>query len=475
MKTYVLTKPVDGMATWSDRKRYLWLFGLLVPVLPLMAIGLYEWTGLVAALWLGPFMFHVVAPVAELITADDQSNPPDEVIDELEDDGYYRYVLYAYLPLQLAGFVWGMWMIATSDLGLVGNLGMAFTLGTVAGVAINAAHELGHKREDHERWMARVALAQVFYGHFYVEHNRGHHVAVSTPDDPASSRLGETFYRFWPRTVVGSARSAWRLEAKRLTRKGNRTLGLGNDVVNAWLMTVVLWGALLIWLGLGILPYLILQAIYGFTLLELVNYMEHYGMLRQKVKKGAIERYERVLPEHSWNSNNTATNLLLYHLQRHSDHHAHPTRRYQTLRDFPEAPVLPTGYTGMMALALVPPLFRRVMDPLVVDHYDGDIGRANVQPGVEAKLAKRYGHPGGRPVSVERVDTSGLDTDHHEVDGARCPECGYTYLVAEGNDLEGFPAGTPWASVPDDWCCPDCGVRDKIDFDHLFDLSQTAV
>ena len=113
--------------------------------------------------------------------------------------------------------------------------------------------------------------------------------------------------------------------------------------------------------GPVVLPYLLIQAVLGFSLLEVVNYLEHYGLRRQKKEDG---RYERCLPEHSWNSNNVASNVLLYHLQRHSDHHANPTRRYQALRHFKEAPQLPTGYAGMIVLAWFPPLWRRVMDPI---------------------------------------------------------------------------------------------------------------
>ena len=228
------------------------------------------------------------------------------------------------------------------------------------------------------------------YGHFYIEHNRGHHVRVATPEDPASARLGETFYAFWPRTVWGSLTSAWRIEKRRYARRKQHPFRIGNDVLNAWLMTAVLWGALIAWLGVGVAPYLLLQAVVGFSLLEVVNYMEHYGMLRQKVGVGERQRYERVDPSHSWNSNNIATNVLLYHLQRHSDHHANPTRRYQALRDFEESPVLPTGYAGMIVLAIVPPVWRRVMDPRVVAHFDGDVTRANLQPAKRDKLLARY-------------------------------------------------------------------------------------
>ena len=215
--------------------------------------------------------------------------------------------------------------------------------------------------------------------------------------------MGENFYQFWPRTVLGSLKSAWRIEKRRYARKQQHPFRIGNDVLNAWLMSLVLWGALIAWLGIGILPYLIIQAVVGFSLLEVVNYMEHYGMLRQKVGVGERQRYERVDPTHSWNSNNIATNVLLYHLQRHSDHHANPTRRYQSLRDFEESPVLPTGYAGMIVLAVVPAVWRRVMDPRVLAHFDGDLSRANLSPRKRDKILAKYPAPGGRPVVARQA------------------------------------------------------------------------
>jgi alkane 1-monooxygenase len=227
-------------------------------------------------------------------------------------------------------------------------------------------------------------------------------------------------------------------------------------------MSVVLWGALVAWLGVGVLPYLVIQAVVGFSLLEVVNYMEHYGMLRQKVGVGERQRYERVDPSHSWNSNNIATNVLLYHLQRHSDHHANPTRRYQALRDFEESPVLPTGYAGMIVLAIVPPVWRRVMDPRVLAHFDGDVTRANISPRKREKILARYG-AAPTPV-VEPVGAPPAGEAPTEVLAARCPGCSYTYEVEAGDEHEGFAAGTAWADIPADWCCPDCGVREKVDF-----------
>lgn len=366
---------------WVDRKRYLWLFGLIVPLFPFLGGALATATGLGMFWYIGPIMVLGLVPLLDLLTGIDRSNPPDDVIAALEADKYYRWITYLFLPLQYAALVWACWLWSGDSLSLSDKIGLALTVGMVAGIGINTAHELGHKKEKVERWLAKIALAQSFYGHFYIEHNRGHHVRVATPNDPASSRVGETVYAFLPRTIGGSLRSAWRLEQPRFRRRNQSHWNIRNDVLNAWLMSVALWAALLVIFGIGILPYLLIQAAVGIVLLEIVNYLEHYGMLRQKEPNG---RWERVRPSHSWNSNNLTTNVLLYHLQRHSDHHANPTRRYQALRDFEEAPVLPTGYAGMILLALIPPLWFRVMDPRVAAHFDGDLSRANL---AEKRLA----------------------------------------------------------------------------------------
>jgi len=463
------TVPPNSTDGWRDRKRTLWLFALVMPMIPFAAMAGYSLTGWGVWLWLGPIVILGMVPVIDLITGLDQANPPDDVIAALEEDRYYRWLTFLFLPIQYAAFIAGMWFIATQDMGLWNNIGLAITIGFIGGLGINTAHELGHKKESHERWLSKIALAQSCYGHFYIEHNRGHHVRVATPADPASSRVGESFYRFWPRTVFGSLRSAWRLEQRRYARRSQQPFRLGNDVVNAWLMTFVLWAGLLLWLGVGILPYLLIQAFIAITLLEAVNYLEHYGMLRQIVGVPGKERFERVDPSHSWNSNHIATNVLLYHLQRHSDHHAQPTRRYQALRDYAESPALPTGYAGMILLALVPPAWRKVMDPRVAAHFNGDMRLANIQPGKHADVMRRFPVP-----AVESASKADDHIDTHapaNADVFECPNCAYRYDVRIGDAREGFPAGTPWSTIPTEWCCPDCGVRDKIDF-RAVDISR---
>jgi alkane 1-monooxygenase len=372
---------------WRDHKRYLWLLGLIVPTLPFLSWGLVELTGLGVFWFYGPFLVFGIFPLLDLVVGMDAENPPDDAIKWLEQDRYYRWCTYLYIPLQYAGLIFACWQWSSGKLSIVEDVGLALTMGMVSGIAINTAHELGHKRASMERWLSKVALAQSAYGHFFIEHNRGHHVRVATPEDPASSRLGESFWAFLPRTVAGSLRSAIEIEREHLARDGRRFWSARNDILNAWAMTLVLFGVLAAVFGMVVLPYLLIQAVLGFSLLEVVNYLEHYGLLRSRRDDG---RYERTRPEHSWNSNNVASNVLLYHLQRHSDHHANPLRRYQALRHFDAAPQLPTGYAGMIVIAAFPPLWRRVMDRRLLDHYEGDVTRTNIQPRRRERILARH-------------------------------------------------------------------------------------
>lgn len=399
------------VAQWRDRKRYLWLMGLIAPtalfvMLPLIwALNQAGWHAAAQVpLWIGPGLLYVLLPILDLKFGPDGENPPDEMMEQLSNDKYYRYCTYVYIPFQYASVIMGAYLFTAKDLSWLGfegelawwaKLGVALSVGVLGGVGINTAHEMGHKKENLERWLAKITLAQTFYGHFYIEHNRGHHVRVATPEDPASSRFGETFWEFLPRTVWGALKSSVELEAQRIRRLGRspwdpRTY-LKNDVLNAWLMSLVFFGILIAVFGPALIPFVLIQGIYGFSLLEAVNYLEHYGLLREKMASG---RYERCAPVHSWNSDHIVTNLFLYHLQRHSDHHANPTRRYQTLRSIEGAPNLPSGYATLIGLTYFPPLWRRMMDHRVVAHYGGDVTRANIHPRVRDKMLARYGAAG---------------------------------------------------------------------------------
>jgi len=369
-----------GMPTpsWRDPNRWLWPLAALFPGLVWLNLLRFEQEGELLWLFVSALVMHLGVPLLDLLVGPDERNPPVQAEAALAADSWYRALLVAFVPLQFALLLHGC-ALAVRHAGEPWVwLGLILSVGGINGVAINTAHELGHKHPRWERWLARVALAPVAYGHFYVEHNRGHHRRVATFEDPASARLGESFWAFWPRTVLGGIRSAWALERARLAGRNLGPWHWRNECLQAWAMTVLLWGGLIAAFGPLLLLFLLLQALYGFSLLEVVNYIEHYGLKRQPDAEG---RPARVQPEHSWNSSHRVSNLFLFQLQRHSDHHAHPARRYQLLRHHAGAPQLPSGYAGLLLLAWLPPLWFRVMDRRVLAHYEGDAGRANVQPG----------------------------------------------------------------------------------------------
>ncbi|NKF24532.1 fatty acid desaturase [Solimonas marina] len=455
----------EGSLSWKDGKRRLWLLSPALPVLGALLLFLaYEFDAGVLY-WGFFFVFYALVPLLDFLIGTDRVNPPEAAVTQLVADRYYRIIIYAYIPSQYAVTIFGAWLAVNGGLLWWEMLGLVVSVGMVNGIGINTAHELGHKTGSAERWLAKVALAPVAYGHFFIEHNKGHHKNVATPNDPASSKMGETFWRFLPRTMIGSLRSAWSIEKLRLARKGRSAWSLDNENLQAWMMSVALFGALAIWLGPWVLLFLFAQALYGATLLEVVNYLEHYGLLRQLEASG---RRERCRPWHSWNSNHIVTNLVLYQLQRHSDHHANPTRRYQALRHFDNCPQLPSGYASMLLVAYLPPLWFRIMDPLVVAHYEGDLTRANLLPSRREALIRKWMGDAKSTVPVmaparRSAACSGVQKVS-ETASYRCPNCSYTYDPSSGCPSEGIPAGTAWRRVPDDWSCPDCAVRDKVDF-----------
>lgn len=374
---------------YRDHKRPLWLLSLFVPILGLIGPALYL---LVSPsefwLWLSPLFFYFGIPLLDALIGEDPSNPPESEVPALEADPYYRWITYLLVPVLWASFIAICVFVASQPLSATGLLAMIINTGGGLGFAINLGHEMGHKKSTLERWLAKLALVPACYGHFYIEHNRGHHRDVATPVDPASSRMGESIYRFVLREMPGGFRRAWQLEQERLARCGKSPWSLDNEVLQPALISLALYGALVAALGWQILPFLLLSAFWGAFQLTSANYLEHYGLLRRKLENG---RYEVCQPHHSWNSNHLFSNWALFHLQRHSDHHAHPTRRYQSLRNFPDLPRLPSGYFGMFLLAYVPPLWFRLMNPRLIEAVQGDAARINFQPGLRERLMRRYG------------------------------------------------------------------------------------
>ena len=375
---------------YRDRKRYAWLLSLFVPSTIAAGPLLYYAIPDPRILWVPVVASYILFPILDVALGKDPSNPPEEFVPALEADSYYRYVTYALVPLLWTGFIFGIWFFTSHNLPLHAQVAGVITTGMIGGYGINLGHELGHKRPELERRLAKCILAMTGYGHFYIEHNRGHHRDVATPVDPASSRMGEHLYRFLLREMPGAFVRAWRLEKERLAREGHSVWTLRNEVLQPMLATLLFFAAMTAWLGLHALPFILAASFFSNFQLTLANYVEHYGLLRDRLPSG---RYETCKPHHSWNSNQLFSNWALFHLQRHSDHHAHPLRRYQSLRHFEHVPQLPTGYFGMFLLAQVPPLWFRVMDKRLVEAVGHDPCRINFDPAKRSALMRKYSLP----------------------------------------------------------------------------------
>ncbi len=381
------THTLPTAESYIDRKRYAWLLSVLVPFFVGSAPLLIEWTGEPLWAWSPMVFIYLLVPVLDLVLGEDCSNPPEAAVPNLEADRYYRYITFAVVPILWLVFAGSVVYLCTHTLPLHAQVAVVLGAGLCGGFGINLGHELGHKNNAMERWLAKIALAPTAYGHFFIEHNRGHHRDVATAADPASSRMGETIYTFVRREIPGAFQRAWGLERDRLQRTGHPLWCLHNEILQPALMTLALWTALVVMLGWSALVYCVLIAAWANFQLTSANYIEHYGLLR---KTGPNGRPERCQPHHSWNSNHVFSNWIVFHLQRHSDHHAHPVRRYQSLRHFDNLPELPCGYTGMFLTCYIPPLWFAIMNPRLLRAVDNDASRINFQQGKQDALMLRY-------------------------------------------------------------------------------------
>jgi alkane 1-monooxygenase len=271
---------------------------------------------------------------------------------------FARWIPRLQLPLQ-AVLLFEALRIAP-NLSALNLVLFALAVGAVpGGLGITIAHELGHRSSVLDRFIAKALLVSVGYGHFFVEHVRGHQVRVATPEDPATAPRGMDVYRFMLRSVVGSFAHAWRLEAQRLAHRGRGPWSLGNWVFVGTALTLLLLAAVGIAWGARSALLFVLQAVVAIALLEIINYIEHYGLVRRRIG----DRYEPVREHHSWDADWVVSNWILFNLQLHSDHHAHMQRPYETLRSAPSAPQLPAGYPAMVLVALLPPLWFALMNP----------------------------------------------------------------------------------------------------------------
>jgi len=391
MTTYTLEHPDKGVISYTDKKRYLWLASVFMPIFPFMGIAMFYLTGSEWALGIPLAFTYLIIPVLDWAFGSDENNPPEEIVPQLEADPYYRILTYITVPMHFIVLVAIAWFVGTHELTLWSVLALAITAGSYSGLGINTAHEMGHKKTAIERTLAKIVLAVPAYGHFCIEHNRGHHTEVATPDDPASSRMGESIYKFMLREIPGAFRRGWNQEKVRLERMGKSVWNIDNDILQSFALSAVLQIGLVVAFGWIMIPFLAIHNFWAWYQLTSANYIEHYGLLREKEASG---RYERCQPHHSWNANYIFSNIVLFHLERHSDHHANPTRRYQSLRNFDDLPELPNGYYGMYLLAYIPWLWYKVMDKrvLALPHINGDLSKVNIDPAHRDEIYARYGH-----------------------------------------------------------------------------------
>lgn len=322
--------------------------------------------------WFLYFFIFGVIPLADFWVGQDPSNPDETFqVPAMSEEKIYRFFTLIMGAVWLAGLYWAGWIFIHNDYNLLGQVGWIVSIGTVGGIiAINLGHELAHKDPRIENWASGVLLASVCYAGFKVEHVRGHHVNVSTPEDASSSRYNQSLYAFLPHAFKHNFLNAWRLEKEFLERKGLKNISRHNELIWWYGISLLMAVSFGIWLGWQGVVFFLGQSFFAALALEIINYVEHYGLHRRVDANG---RYERTTPAHSWNSNYFVTNILLFQLQRHSDHHAYAKRRYQVLRHYDESPQLPAGYAGMYVLALFPPLWFKVMNPRVEAYYKGEM------------------------------------------------------------------------------------------------------
>jgi len=329
--------------------------------IPLSAVISVHFKGVLS--FFTPFYAFILIPIIEMMIPQDQENLDEEGKEVKSAHAVFDWMLYINIPIVFSILFYTLWLVSATTLQPYELIGLVLSVGIVLGVnGINVAHELGHRQKSFERHLGKLLLLPSLYMHFYIEHNFGHHVKAATTEDPATARYNQSLYSFWITSTLKQYASAWKLQQKLL---GNNLFTLKNDMlfyvffqVAYLLLVYLLFGGTAFVAAIG-------AAIIGFLLLETVNYIEHYGLLRFKLPSG---RYERVRECHSWNSNHVVGRIVLYELTRHSDHHYKSSKKYQLLDCHDSSPQMPFGYPTSMVLSFFPPLWFRIMNKRVPEH-----------------------------------------------------------------------------------------------------------
>lgn len=318
------------------------------------------------ALYLVPLYSFVVMPVVDYFVGQDAGNPDKAEQERRNRNQFFYIILWIWVPVEIGLLIFATRAYLLANWRWWEQLGWILSVGTInGGIGITIAHELGHRFDRWNRALSLALLVAVFYAHWRYEHVAGHHRLVATPEDPATARKGQSIYSFFIQTIAGTFRDAWLLAREHARQRGRKQAWINEMTIVLLVQALVVMAIAIAWGVVGVFFYLA-QSVISFLLLEMVNYVEHYGLVRQR----SGDTWEKVTARHSWNNSNILSNWLLINLQRHPDHHLFPARRYPLLRHLEESPQLPTGYAGMILIALIPPLWRRVVDPLIPDERE---------------------------------------------------------------------------------------------------------
>ena len=340
-----------------DIKYLLAYTGPISAIIALYYQGLFSYSTVIYA--------YIMIPILELIISNQRED--DEFNDSEKEsrlkNRFFDLMLYFNLPLTFGVLGWGFSIISSHSLETYEVIGLTISLGIIlSSNGINVAHELGHRNSIIEKTLSKLLLIPSLYMHFFIEHNFGHHKNVATNEDPATAKKNQSLYSFWITSVIGQYLNAWRIQLKLLKQNGSSFFSIKNDMLFYTLFQLIYLSMLYNFFGLFTLFIAVLVAVISFLLLETINYIEHYGLLRKKING----RYEKVQTIHSWNSNHFVGRIVLYELTRHSDHHYRTSKKYQILENKKESPQLPFGYPTSMLISMIPPLWYRLMNPRLV-------------------------------------------------------------------------------------------------------------
>ena len=336
-----------------ERIKYLLVYTLPIAVYySFNTIGIYTYAPL--------FIYFGLVPGIELFFKPRNVNFSKTEEQQEKEAKIYDWILFLSVPVQVCCLVYFLYIIQFEVFGTVDYWGKVTAMGLMCGVlGINVGHELGHRQKRWEQFFGEILLLSSLDTHFLPYHNAGHHKNVATPNDSATAKKNQWVFNFWITSHFGSYFEAWKVENERLQRKDKHWLTLNNRMVSYTICNILLLAMIYYFCDLHVLLAFIFAAIFGILLLETINYIEHYGLLRKQMESG---RYEKVKHTHSWNSDHPVGKTLLFNLSRHSDHHYNGSKKYQILKSLEESPKMPTGYPGMMLLSLVPPLWFAIMN-----------------------------------------------------------------------------------------------------------------